>query len=326
MLLLISGWFEAVWAAPPQACRRHRRSAAAATDSAAAAAAAVLPQLPMMARRWLGVACVALASGLPLPAALRSVALLKRAHPNALPNIGYTLCLSATVFHDELVLRVVGLGASAAFMSNNLANLASATAAVNWPGAAMQALLVAGHWTRTSEVARLRLATRRRALAPRERRLYDLAFRDIGVTPQSYRALLGAGVRWGRKDAGAELAAEGKRFGRVLVLVDGSCELTKRGVVVERLQPGNIVAVGGLLGGEFLVRQTAVRAATPVEYAYWPRAALARHFDRCEPARYAMTSLLAHDDAKRLLVYQREEAARLERANKRRRRWRERGE
>jgi hypothetical protein len=37
-----------------------------------------------------------------------------------------------------------------------------------------------------------------------------------------------------------------------------------------------------------------------------------------------MTSLLAHDDAKRLLVYQREEAARLERANKRRRRWRER--
>ena len=74
------------------------------------------------------------------------------------------------------------------------------------------------------------------------------------------------------------------------------------------------------------MRQTAVRAATPVEYAYWPRAALARHFDRCEPARYAMTSLLAHDDAKRLLVYQREEATRLERANKRRRRWRERGE
>ena len=71
-------------------------------------------------------------------------------------------------------------------------------------------------------------------VSPRERRLYDLAFRDIGVTPQSYRALLGAGVRWGRKDAGAELAAEGKRFGRVLVLVDGSCELTKRGVVVER--------------------------------------------------------------------------------------------
>ena len=271
------------------------------------------------------LACVVSRSrALPLPVALRGVALLKRTHPNALPNLGYTLCLSATVLHDELVLRCVGLGASASFFGNNLANALSPTSAVNWPGAAMQALLVAGHWTRTSSVARARLATRRRALSPREQRLYDLAFRGIGVTSKSYRALLAAGVRWGRKGPGAELASEGRKFGHVLVLLEGECELTRRGVVVERLAPGNVVAVGGILGGDFLVRQTTVRAATDVEYAYWPRGHLERQYERCEQARYAMTSLLAHDDAKRLLVYQNEEADRLEAAERRRRRRRRR--
>ena len=166
--------------------------------------------------------------------------------------------------------------------------------------------MVAGHWFRTSHLAKKRLAVRRRHLSPRERQLYDLVFKPHEVDLPSYKALLGAGAQWGECPAGTVLATEGKRHDRVVLITEGEVDISRAGAIVERIGPGSTAAVGGLLGGEFIVRQTTARAATPLSYCYWECAPLKQHFIDAPGAKYAMTSLLANDEARRLRVLRHE--------------------
>mmetsp|Transcript_27241 Transcript_27241/g.83966 ORF Transcript_27241/g.83966 Transcript_27241/m.83966 type:complete len:291 (-) Transcript_27241:13-885(-) len=231
---------------------------------------------------------------------LARLALLKTRRPHLLPNLGYGACLSASLLQDELALRCVGMSAATFFFLQNIGNVLVPANSVNWKGAVMQTALVAGHFARTRQSVRTRLAVRRRDLSARELELYDLVFRDLQVTLRQYKAMLGAGARWGSDDVGVKLAREGRKHDRVLIILEGRCELSQSDVVVETLGPGNTVAVGGILGGEFLVRQTTATTSTPVKYVYWPREKLRQHFETSEATRFAVTSLLAHDEAKRL--------------------------
>lgn len=237
---------------------------------------------------------------------LRRIALLKQSRPHALSNVGFALLLSTTTLNDQLALRSSLLAATVFFLSNNLAGALSTTSSVNWPGASCQVVLLAGHWFRTSHLAKKRLAVRRRHLTAQERQLYDLVFKQYEVDLSAYKSLLGAGIRWGSCPAGTVLATEGKRHSRVVLLMEGSVDVSRNGKVVEQIGPGSTAAVGGLLGGEFVVRQTTARAATPLTYAYWECAPLKQHFRDDPAARYAMTTLLANDEARRLRVLRHE--------------------
>ena len=242
----------------------------------------------------------------PVAPMLRRLALLKQRRPHALANVGFGCCLTAATIKDELALRCTLLTATVFFLSNNLASALSNSGTVNWPGAACQCILVAGHWFRTSHLAKKRLAVRRRHLTPRERQLYDLVFKQHEVDLPSFKALLGAGAKFDSCPAGTILATEGKRHDRVVLITEGEVDISRAGAVVERIGPGSTAAVGGLLGGEFIVRQTTARAATPLSYCYWECAPLKLHFSEDPAARYAMTSLLANDEARRLRVLRHE--------------------
>ena len=148
-----------------------------------------------------------------------------------------------SLLQDELALRCVGMSAATFFFLQNIGNVLVPANSVNWKGAVMQTALVAGHFARTRQSVRTRLAVRRRDLSARELELYDLVFRDLQVTLRQYKAMLGAGARWGSDDVGVKLAREGRKHDRVLIILEGRCELSQSDVVVETLGPGNTVAV-----------------------------------------------------------------------------------
>jgi len=143
----------------------------------------------------------------------------------------------------------------------------------------------------------IRLLAERRPvdLAPREERLYQLAFR--GLTPREFEKLASLGT-WCTEPEDAELVTEGAALDALRVISEGQAAVQVGGETVATLGDGHFVGEMSYLTGD--PTSAAVRTTCETLCLSWERDALERWLDDHPSVRSSLQRIVGADLAAKL--------------------------
>ena len=145
------------------------------------------------------------------------------------------------------------------------------------------------------QIGRIYLERRPVVLSADEQKLYDMGFRAL--RPREFVSLALVG-EWRDAEPGEKVLEEGKPVEFVTIAIAGDAEVRRRGAIVGKLAPGNMIGTALALTGE----QSPVEAsfASPARYIRWPLASLRAFADRRPELRVALQRFVNDDLARKV--------------------------